>query len=98
MLLFVSTVSLSVRFVRKRSGASSSRGGGGHGFASELTDCLSVDELAGELTNCLSVDEFASELTNCLSVDDDDDDDDLSLNYYRVLAPILDSACKKHPH
>jgi hypothetical protein len=42
-------------------------------FASELTDCLSVDEFANELTkNCLSVDEFASKLTrsNCLSVDE----------------------------
>ena len=37
-------------------------------FDSELTDCLSVDKFASELTDCLSVDEFASELTNCLSV------------------------------
>ena len=65
MLLFVSTVSLSVRFVRKRSGASSSRGGE---FASELTNCLSVDEFASELTNCLCVDEFATELTLCQCV------------------------------
>ena len=39
-------------------------------FASELNDCLFVDEFASELNECLSVDEFASELNDCLSVDE----------------------------